>query len=134
MWTASAATTGEPAGCCRRSSGWTIRSRTPSSPGDLIVATTVPTTRASCTSALPAGGDPVAEAGVRLQVLAHLAVQLGDDAGDRPARRPDPRPADLDRRLDVGHRAPEQQVGLAAQPVRDAELEQPDVGALHPGV
>src|SRR5512135_1120078 len=119
MWTASAATTGAPEGWRWRSSGWTTIRRTPSSPADLVVATTVPMTRASCISALPGPGDPVAEPRIRREVVAHLAVELRDDARDRPSRGADPRPAELDGRLDVRHGAAEQQVRLAPQPVRE---------------
>src|SRR5512135_2977271 len=100
MWTASAATCGSPIGCCRRSRGWTTSSLTPSRPGDFIVATTVPTTRASCISggsaragirrgpATGCAGDTIPEAAGSLQVLPHLGVELGDDAvGDAGAVR-----------------------------------------------
>jgi hypothetical protein len=45
---ASAATTGWPLGCCSLVRGWTMRNLMPSNPSYLVVATTVPMTRASC--------------------------------------------------------------------------------------
>src|SRR5487761_2267476 len=53
MWTASAATSWLPSGRWCRSSGWMTRSFTPSRPGALTVATTVPITRASCMTGYP---------------------------------------------------------------------------------
>src|SRR5664280_512680 len=164
MWTASAATSWPPVGRNARSSGWITRSFTPSRPGNLTVATTVPITRASCmplpspgarcrsargARRLPGSGgappgslralaggspDPPGEARVGREVLGHLRVEARDDAQHQARRAGDPAGADLDGRLHVRDRPVEEQVALAAQVVGQAKLEEMDRGALEPGV
>src|SRR5664280_2687825 len=164
MWTASAATSWPPVGRNARSSGWITRSFTPSRPGDLTVATTVPITRASCmplpspgarcrsargARRLPGSGgappgslralaggfpDPPGEARVGHEVLGHLRVKARDDAQHQARRAGDPPGADLDGRLNVRDRPVEEEVALAAQVVGQAKLEEMDHGALEPCV
>ncbi len=90
--------------------------------------------RPGCPGLAALAPDPRGEAGVRGQVLGHLAMKLGNDALRQAGRPRDPPGADLDRRLHVGHRPVEQEIALAAEVVGETDLEEADPGALEPGV
>jgi hypothetical protein len=72
-----------------------------------------------------------AEPRIRRQVLAHLVVELRDhDVRHRLAGRLRAGDAVADRRLDLGHLAPEQDVPLAAEVVRQSQVQDGHAGAL----
>src|SRR4030065_2346365 len=110
MCTPAPATTGRPTGRRSLSRGCTMRKRSPSNPGYLTVATTVPITSPSCIRASQVATHPLPEASGPLDVLAHLRVELGDHRRSDQVAPGHPTRPDLDRRFPIGGRPPHTRV------------------------